>query len=95
MNEHYDNFAEFVKDCTTATHEELMGWLEKATTNEIYRTVVLAEIQKRQLKNIEVRVSELAASSRRLEKLTIWLIVLTIVLAIITAADIIERLVSH
>jgi hypothetical protein len=82
-----------VNDLLQKTDDELQAMLQNIGNEPIdWTPVILAELTRRSVVRLGETSSKIAVSSRRLEKLTCWLIVLTIVLGIVALPPAIEVL---
>ena len=82
-----------VKDLLQKTDDELHTMLQNIGHEPVdWTPVILAELARRRLVRLGETSEKIAVSSRRLEKLTCWLIALTIVLGIVALPPAIEVL---
>ena len=82
-----------VKDLLQKTDDELYAMLQAIGNEPIdWTPVILAELTRRSVVRLGETSKKIAVSSRRLEKLTLWLIVLTVVLGIVALPPAIEVL---
>ena len=85
--------AVIVKDLLQKTDDELYAMLQAIGHEPIdWTPVILAELTRRSVVRLGETSQKIAVSSRRLEKLTLWLIVLTVVLGIVALPPAIEVL---
>lgn len=82
-----------VNDLLQKTDADLVKMLETIGHEPIdWTPVILAELTRRAIVRLGETSQNIAASSRRLERLTVWLIVLTIALGIVALPPTIELL---
>lgn len=82
-----------VKDLLQKTDAELAAKLQDVGHESAdWTPVILSELVRRSVERLGETSQSIAISSRRLEKLTRWLIVLTIVLGIVALPPTIEAL---
>jgi hypothetical protein len=82
-----------VNNLLQKTDDELYAMLQNIGHEPIdWTPVILAELTRRSVVRLGETSQKIAASSRRLEKLTLWLIVLTVVLGIVALPPAIEVL---
>jgi hypothetical protein len=80
-----------VNNLLQKTDAELVGMLQAIDYDTANPTpVILAEMTRRAVVSLGETSQHIAASSRRLEKLTVWLIVLTIALGTVALPPTIE-----
>ena len=82
-----------VKDLLQKTDAELAAMLQEIGHEPIdWTPVILSELTRRSVLRLGETSQNIAVSSRRLERLTCWLVVLTIVLGIVAVPPAIEVL---